>query len=75
MNLLLRFDVQATLAVEESVIQNWLTLIESNYHATNTYHNSTHAADVLQVRNIKTSQSLSLFLLVTFSSNSFYMYY
>ena len=31
-------------------LQNWLTLIEANYHATNSYHNSSHAADVLQVK-------------------------
>ena len=30
------------------ILQNWLTLIEANYHATNSYHNSSHAADVLQ---------------------------
>jgi len=48
MNILLRFDVTKTLEIEESVLQNWLTLIESNYHSSNSYHNSTHAADVLQ---------------------------
>ena len=32
------------------ILQNWLTLIEANYHATNSYHNSSHAADVLQVK-------------------------
>lgn len=29
-------------------IFKWLTVIEANYHHTNAYHNSTHAADVLQ---------------------------
>ena len=33
---------------EIHILQNWLTLIEANYHATNSYHNSSHAADVLQ---------------------------
>ena len=52
-----------TLGIEESVIQNWLTLIEANYRSGNTYHNSryspvcgkisifflpSHAADVMQ---------------------------
>ena len=49
MNLLSKFDVNSLLGVEENVIQNWLTLIESKYHSSNSYHNSTHAADVLQV--------------------------
>ena len=43
------------------ILQNWLTLIEANYHATNSYHNSSHAADVLQVkktRNIFRSSDL-----------------
>ncbi|XP_055925456.1 high affinity cAMP-specific and IBMX-insensitive 3',5'-cyclic phosphodiesterase 8B-like isoform X6 [Argiope bruennichi] len=35
------------LSCDESVLRNWLTLMESNYHP-NPYHNSTHAADVLQ---------------------------
>jgi len=48
MNILHRFNVLETLGVEEQVLQNWLTLIESNYHSQNSYHNSTHAADVLQ---------------------------
>ncbi|CAK9826092.1 High affinity cAMP-specific and IBMX-insensitive 3',5'-cyclic phosphodiesterase 8A [Anthophora retusa] len=42
------FRVPARLGCEEKVIQNWLTLIEMNYQAQNVYHNSTHAADVLQ---------------------------
>ncbi|KAK6179108.1 hypothetical protein SNE40_011540 [Patella caerulea] len=42
-----RFDVCEFLNVSEDVLFNWLQLIESNYHAINTYHNSTHAADVL----------------------------
>ncbi|KAK2583173.1 hypothetical protein KPH14_009193 [Odynerus spinipes] len=42
------FDVPSRLDVEEKVVQNWLNLIEVNYRASNSYHNSTHAADVLQ---------------------------
>ena len=48
MTTLLRFEVNKTLKIEESIIQNWLTLIEANYHSANSYHNSSHAADVLQ---------------------------
>jgi high affinity cAMP-specific and IBMX-insensitive 3',5'-cyclic phosphodiesterase 8 len=40
MTVLARFDVPRTLGIEESVLQNWLTLIEANYHAGNSYHNS-----------------------------------
>ena len=44
-----RFGVVQTLNTDETTLRNWLTLIEANYHSTNSYHNSTHAADVLQV--------------------------
>ena len=49
MTTLLRFEATKTLKIEDSVLQNWLTLIEANYHSANSYHNSSHAADVLQV--------------------------
>lgn len=42
-----RFSVCEHLKIEENIIVNWLTLIESNYRPTNPYHNSTHASDVL----------------------------
>jgi len=48
MTTLLRFEATKTLKIEDSVLQNWLTLIEANYHSANSYHNSSHAADVLQ---------------------------
>ena len=48
MTTLLRFEVGKTLKVEDHILQNWLTLIEANYHSANSYHNSSHAADVLQ---------------------------
>ncbi|XP_050702899.1 high affinity cAMP-specific and IBMX-insensitive 3',5'-cyclic phosphodiesterase 8B-like isoform X2 [Eriocheir sinensis] len=48
MSLMCKFDVPATLGCDETTLQNWLTLIEANYHLDNSYHNSTHAADVLQ---------------------------
>ncbi|KAG7255701.1 hypothetical protein CRUP_012670, partial [Coryphaenoides rupestris] len=31
----------------EASLRSWLQVIEGSYHATNSYHNSTHAADVL----------------------------
>ncbi|XP_028167540.1 high affinity cAMP-specific and IBMX-insensitive 3',5'-cyclic phosphodiesterase 8 isoform X3 [Ostrinia furnacalis] len=43
-----RFDICATLECDERTLLHWLTVVETNYHAVNTYHNSTHAADVLQ---------------------------
>ncbi|XP_059082020.1 high affinity cAMP-specific and IBMX-insensitive 3',5'-cyclic phosphodiesterase 8A-like isoform X2 [Tigriopus californicus] len=47
MSTLLRFEVHKTLKCSETTLQNWLTVIEANYKTSNTYHNSTHAADVL----------------------------
>ncbi|KAK3097852.1 hypothetical protein FSP39_013823 [Pinctada imbricata] len=43
-----RFGVCEFLQTDELTLMNWLALIEANYHAVNPYHNSTHAADVLQ---------------------------
>ncbi|XP_071053558.1 high affinity cAMP-specific and IBMX-insensitive 3',5'-cyclic phosphodiesterase 8 isoform X3 [Onthophagus taurus] len=42
------FDVAATLNVDEKILHNFLILIESKYRSENSYHNSTHAADVMQ---------------------------
>jgi high affinity cAMP-specific and IBMX-insensitive 3',5'-cyclic phosphodiesterase 8 len=42
-----RFDVCEYLKIDEIVLVNWLTLMESNYLLSNPYHNSTHASDVL----------------------------
>lgn len=43
-----RFNVCSFLGINETVLRNWLQVIEANYHTSNPYHNSTHAADVLQ---------------------------
>ncbi|XP_071497226.1 high affinity cAMP-specific and IBMX-insensitive 3',5'-cyclic phosphodiesterase 8B-like [Diadema antillarum] len=43
-----RYGVCNFLGISENVLRNWLQVIESNYHSSNPYHNSTHAADVLQ---------------------------
>ncbi|XP_066259625.1 high affinity cAMP-specific and IBMX-insensitive 3',5'-cyclic phosphodiesterase 8 isoform X1 [Euwallacea similis] len=48
MNLFHHFDVCSALNCDEKTLSNWLTVIEANYHPENWYHNSTHAADVLQ---------------------------
>ncbi|XP_014604755.1 PREDICTED: high affinity cAMP-specific and IBMX-insensitive 3',5'-cyclic phosphodiesterase 8A isoform X1 [Polistes canadensis] len=42
------FDVPSRLGCDENIIQNWLSIIEANYRSDNSYHNSTHAADVMQ---------------------------
>ncbi|XP_046839140.1 high affinity cAMP-specific and IBMX-insensitive 3',5'-cyclic phosphodiesterase 8A-like isoform X2 [Xenia sp. Carnegie-2017] len=42
-----RFNAQQFLQISKDCLMNWLRMIESNYHERNTYHNSTHAADVL----------------------------
>lgn len=49
MELFRRFDVFNTFNCDEVTFRGWLTVIESHYHNVNTYHNSTHAADVMQV--------------------------
>ncbi|KAL6470828.1 hypothetical protein MHYP_G00219470 [Metynnis hypsauchen] len=41
------FGVCEFLNCSESMLRSWLQMIEANYHASNSYHNSTHAADVL----------------------------
>ncbi|XP_078540874.1 high affinity cAMP-specific and IBMX-insensitive 3',5'-cyclic phosphodiesterase 8A isoform X1 [Lissotriton helveticus] len=43
-----QFGVCEFLKCSESTLRSWLHVIETNYHSTNTYHNSTHSADVLQ---------------------------
>ncbi|XP_014467435.1 PREDICTED: high affinity cAMP-specific and IBMX-insensitive 3',5'-cyclic phosphodiesterase 8A isoform X2 [Dinoponera quadriceps] len=42
------YQVPAKLNCDEKVMQNWLSIIEYNYISENSYHNSTHAADVMQ---------------------------
>lgn len=44
-----RFDVFNTFNCDEGTFRSWLIVIEANYQSVNTYHNSTHAADVMQV--------------------------
>ncbi|CAG5118718.1 unnamed protein product, partial [Candidula unifasciata] len=47
LKLFARFGASEFLNVNETCLVNWLQMIESNYHAQNNYHNSTHAADVM----------------------------
>ena len=42
-----RFGVCEFLQCSETTLRAWLQVIEANYHSSNAYHNSTHAADVL----------------------------
>lgn len=42
-----RFGVCEFLKCSETTLRLWLQIIEANYHSSNPYHNSTHAADVL----------------------------
>ncbi|XP_075694754.1 high affinity cAMP-specific and IBMX-insensitive 3',5'-cyclic phosphodiesterase 8B isoform X3 [Rhinoderma darwinii] len=41
------FGVCEFLNCSEATLRSWLQTIEANYHTSNAYHNSTHAADVL----------------------------
>lgn len=49
MELFRRFEVFAALNIDETTCKAWFSVIEANYHSSNTYHTSTHAADVMQV--------------------------
>uniref|UniRef100_A0A8C6VYH5 Phosphodiesterase n=1 Tax=Nothobranchius furzeri TaxID=105023 RepID=A0A8C6VYH5_NOTFU len=42
-----KFGVCEFLNCPEATLRSWLQVIEANYHSSNSYHNSTHAADVL----------------------------
>ena len=42
------FGISDVLRVDDTMLAVWLKLMESHYHQRNAYHNSTHAADVLQ---------------------------
>ena len=48
MRIFSQFDVCGTLNIDLGVLASWLKLVEHHYHIQNSYHNSTHAADVLQ---------------------------
>lgn len=48
MTLMSHYRVAERLDCDERTLQNWLTIIEANYNSHVSYHNSTHATDVLQ---------------------------
>ncbi|KAJ8664744.1 hypothetical protein QAD02_006406 [Eretmocerus hayati] len=48
MMLMDHYHVIERLNCDEETLQNWLTIMEANYNSSVSYHNSTHAADVLQ---------------------------
>ena len=47
-DILVEFGILNLFKIDEVILRNWLSTIESHYRVSNTYHNSTHAADVLQ---------------------------
>lgn len=47
LNIFSRFGVCEFLNCPEATLRSWLQVIEANYHSSNSYHNSSHAADVL----------------------------
>ncbi|KAI3379903.1 hypothetical protein SNEBB_006175 [Seison nebaliae] len=64
MEILTEMNVLELLSCDNGTMQRWLHLIEINYYESNPYHNSTHAADVLQcsayfLRNYVLRQILS----------------
>lgn len=66
MELFRRFEVFAALNIDETTCKAWLSVIEANYHSSNTYHTSTHAADVMQVRYRKYTKFMAkIILLIT----------
>lgn len=48
MKLFAHFSIPYILKCDEKILQQWLIVLETNYHKDNSYHNSTHAADVMQ---------------------------
>lgn len=48
MRLFREFNVIQVLETDECTALNWLRIIQTNYRRTNTYHNATHASDVMQ---------------------------
>lgn len=49
MELFRRFEVFSSLNIDEMTCRSWFIVMEAHYQPLNTYHNSTHAADVMQV--------------------------
>lgn len=47
MHILNQFDICNLLECSQNTLHAWLVAVESHYRPCNSYHNSTHAADVL----------------------------
>uniref|UniRef100_A0A0N5C8I2 Phosphodiesterase n=1 Tax=Strongyloides papillosus TaxID=174720 RepID=A0A0N5C8I2_STREA len=47
-----KWKVHEHLNCSRDIIGRWFQVIESHYHNDNTYHNATHAADVLQATSV-----------------------
>ncbi|XP_058807662.1 high affinity cAMP-specific and IBMX-insensitive 3',5'-cyclic phosphodiesterase 8 isoform X2 [Phymastichus coffea] len=63
MHVMNAFEAPSHLNCSERTLQNWLTVVEVNYNANNSYHNSTHAADVLQaIARFMRSEKLKVLL-------------
>lgn len=73
-----KFDMCATFNIDEDTFKRWLVIIEDNYHQQNSYHNSSHAADVMQVSVFALLLGLLCLSVVIGLSNSnlrlFYVY-
>jgi cAMP-specific phosphodiesterase 4 len=46
-----RYDLIRKFSIDETKLKRFLTIIEDGYDSKNPYHNSIHAADVLQTLN------------------------
>ncbi|KAM8779149.1 LOW QUALITY PROTEIN: high affinity cAMP-specific and IBMX-insensitive 3',5'-cyclic phosphodiesterase 8B [Rhynchonycteris naso] len=57
-----QFGVCEFLRCSETTLWAWLQVIEANYHSSNLYHNSTHAADVLHATEGRIFMSGSSYL-------------
>uniref|UniRef100_A0AC35TTH6 Phosphodiesterase n=1 Tax=Rhabditophanes sp. KR3021 TaxID=114890 RepID=A0AC35TTH6_9BILA len=47
-----KWKVHENLGCSREVLEKWFRVIESNYHHTNSYHNASHSADVLQATSV-----------------------
>nr|XP_036276253.1 high affinity cAMP-specific and IBMX-insensitive 3',5'-cyclic phosphodiesterase 8A-like [Pipistrellus kuhlii] len=56
MKIFARFGICELLKCPEATLRLWLQVVEATYHASNPYHNSSHAADVLQATTYFLSQ-------------------
>jgi hypothetical protein len=48
LHLFITNDIDTKLSIPSSILMTWALVVEKNYKASNSYHNSLHAADVVQ---------------------------